>query len=139
MTKVPPAALPDALPDSLRAIALHCGLDAALQLVATHGGTEIFVPTHERCRSGAALVLLLGAAAARALIRSYPGSRLPIPRCAGVRRDLRDQAIIAAYTAGTSVRDLARQHEITTRQVRTILKRIPEAASVQIASQLTLF
>lgn len=139
MTTPPPAALPAALPDSLREIALHCGLDAALQLVATHGGTEISIPTHERCSSAAALVQLIGAEAARALIRSYPGSRLPIPRCAGAKRDLRDQAIIDAYTAGTSVRDLARQHEITTRQVRTILKRIPEAASVQIASQLALF
>lgn len=139
MTLPIPAAPPAALPESLREIALHCGLDAALQLVATHGGTEICVPTHARCRSAAALVQLIGDAAARALIRSYPGSRLSIPRCAEAKRALRDQAIIDAYTARVSVRDLARQHEITTRQVRTILKRVPEAERVQIAKQLSLF
>lgn len=133
------AALPATLPDSLREIALHCGLDAALRLVDAHGGTELCIPTHGACASGRALAALLGETAATALIRSWPGSRLAIPRCARLRRDLRDQAIIDAYDRGTPVRDLARRHQLTTRQVRNLLKRVPERASVELAGQLTLF
>lgn len=134
-----PDAWPAAWPQLLREIALHCGHDAALRLVDAHGGTELFIPTHGACRSAAALVALLGAPAASALIRAWPGSRLPVPRCARARRDLRDQAILAAYDDGTPVRELARRHQLTTRQVRSILKRIPDAGSAHLASQLTLF
>lgn len=134
-----PAALPAALPESLREIAFHCGLDAALRLVDAHGGTEICIPTHGACASGRALATLIGEPAAADLIRAWPGCRLPVPRCASLRRDLRDQAIIDNYDQGTPVRDLARQHQLTTRQVRTILKRSPERASVELAAQLTLF
>ncbi len=115
-----PDAWPAAWPQLLREIALYCGHDAALRLVDAHGGTELCIPTHGACASGRALAALLGETAATALIRSWPGSRLAIPRCARLRRDLRDQAIIDAYDRGTPVRDLARRHQLTTRQVRCL-------------------
>lgn len=131
--------LPPELPESLREIAVLCGLDAALQLAAVYGGTEIFIPVRPDGPSAAVLRALLGEHAAAALIRAYPGHRLAIPRCVRLRRDHRDQAIIDAYTHGAPVRALARQHGLTTRQVRTILKRVPDAGSVEMGWQLQLF
>lgn len=131
--------LPDALPDSLREIALHCGLDAALRLVVAHGGTELFIPIRRGCASGDVLGALIGEDAAGALIRAYPGSRLSIPRCAQARRDQRNQAIIDAYDQGVPVRILAQSYRLTTRQIRSILSCTPAAESVQLAQQLTLF
>lgn len=131
--------LPATLPELLREIALHCGLVAALRLVEAHGGTEIFIPIKRESASGQALADLLGEHAAGALIRAYPGSRLPIPRCAQVLRDGRNQAILDAYDRGIPVRELARAHHLTTRQIRSILKQIPETGSVQLAQQLALF
>lgn len=133
------ARLPDALPDSLREIALHCGLDAALRLVVARGGTELFVPIRRGCASGDVLAELLGEDAAGALIRAYPGHRIPIPRCAQAWRDQRNQTIIEAYDQGVPVRTLAQNHRLTTRQIRSILSCTPEAESVQLAQQLTLF
>lgn len=107
----------------------------------TQGGTILRLPVAWREHSPVrdALVELLGAAAAAALISAYPGHRLFIPRCAQALRDTRDETIIADYSAGVAVPSLARQHQLTERQIRSILKRCPPPTGVDLSPQLPLF
>ena len=115
------------LPASVRALIDVIGLQAAITLVQVYGGTILKLPT--RARPGGQtrerLALLIGAAAADALIAAYPGEALAMARCLAALRDRRDREIIAAYDAGARVADLARGHRLTERQIRTILKRSP--------------
>lgn len=116
-----------ALPRSVREMVAHIGLPATMAIVRVYGGTVLRVPTGARADGQQLLELieLIGKPATRALIAAYGGERLFIPRCAQALRDMRDRGIIAAYDAGQSVNSLAREHTMTDRQIRTILKRCP--------------
>lgn len=128
------------LPASVLELIDQIGSAAALRLVQTRGGTLLRVPVAWREHSPArdALVELIGEPAAAALIAAYPGQRLAIPRCAQALRDERDARIIAAYSAGVAVSTLARQHQLTERQIRHLLKRCPPATGIDLAPQLCL-
>lgn len=117
----------DCLPRSVREMVAHIGLPATMTIVRVHGGTVLRVPTGAREDGQQLLELIerIGEPATRALIAAYGGERLFIPRCAQAVRDMRDRRIIAAYDAGQSVNSLAREHTLTDRQIRTILKRCP--------------
>ncbi len=117
----------DNLPRSVREILALIGLAPALALVQAYGGCILRVPTgaHADGQVRARLIGLLGGDAADVFIAHYGGERLSIPRCAAALRDERDAMIIAAYTSGRAVPTLAREHALTERQIRNILKRVP--------------
>lgn len=116
-----------ALPRSVREMVAHIGLPATMAIVRVYGGTVLRVPTGAVADGQRLLELteLLGTPVTCDLIAAYGGERISIPRCAQALRDIRDRRIIAAYDAGQSVNSLAREHTLTDRQIRTILKRCP--------------
>jgi Mor family transcriptional regulator len=68
----------------------------------------------------------MGEEAAEKFIKTYSGERFPVARCEAALRDARDTEIIAKYDSGVSGVKLAIEYGMTERNVRTILKRIPE-------------
>lgn len=116
-----------ALPRSVREMVAHIGLPATMAIVRVYGGTVLRVPTGAVADGQRLLELteLLGTPVTCDLIAAYGGERISIPRCAQALRDIRDRRIIAAYDAGQSVNSLAREHTLTDRQIRSILKRCP--------------
>lgn len=122
---------PDNLPASVRQLIELVGAGPALALVLAFPGNLIKVPMGVQDSPMAArLEEVMGSAAARVLMANYGGERITIARCVGAARDARDRQIIADYDAGRSVAELAREHRLTERQVRTNLKRtFPTAGS----------
>jgi hypothetical protein len=118
------------LPQSVRDIVDLVGFPAAMALVKAYGGVCINkVPVHGSGRPGAIrarLIELMGEEAAEKFIKTYSGERFPVARCEAALRDARDTEIIAKYDSGVSGVKLAIEYGMTERNVRTILKRIPE-------------
>lgn len=117
----------DNLPRSVRDIIELVGVAPALALVHAFPGNILKVPTgaREDGQVRARLIDLMGEAAAVQFMSTYGGERLTIPRCHAALRDERDRRIIGDYDSGTSVPALAVKYQLTERQIRTILKRVP--------------
>lgn len=116
------------LPESIANIVELVGLDGALALVNAFGGLILPVPKGIREEDGNTrekLIEILGEPAALRFMATYGGERLTIARCAAALRDERDRQIIESYSRGESVAELVRRHQLTERQIRTILKRTP--------------
>ena len=115
------------LPQSVRDIIDLVGVTPALALVRAYPGNILKVPkgAREDGQVRARLIGIMGLDAANTFIATYGGDRLSIPRCVEALRDERDQRIIASYDDGQSVPELAVEHILTERQIRTILKRVP--------------
>lgn len=107
----------DQLPPVARDVAALIGLPATLRLIDKHGGLRVFVPMAPP--PGHPLAELLGMAAADKLARAYGGGDIEVPRV-----PLRRHAVlIAAFEAGRSYSQLAREHNMTLRNVKLILAR----------------
>lgn len=108
------------------------GQPAALALMRAHGGLAYAVPATTRGRRYKALEALIGAPAALALTRMYGGDSLYVPKLDGIEREQRNAAIRAAYDARSRagercvVAGLAREHDLTERQVWNILGSLPD-------------
>ena len=117
----------DNLPPLMREIVGLVGLGPAIALSRAYPGIALRVPTgalpHGDTRAG--LVRLMGEAAAGKFVAHFGGERLTIPKCEQALRYKRDRRIIIGYTVGQSVMALAREHDLSERQIRTILKRSP--------------
>ncbi|MBF0438739.1 MAG: hypothetical protein HQL93_06405 [Magnetococcales bacterium] len=111
--------LKEDLPNSLEEIAMVIGREGALQLVGACGGTRIFVP--RRLRAQHKLVTLLGFAQAQRLANHFGGETLTVVRAADLLRRTRNREIVRRYDAGDGVRQLARDHALTERQIYSIL------------------
>ncbi len=72
------------------------------------------------------LVALLGEEKAGILMYHYGGERVSMPRCEAALRGARNREIIAKYDSGISAPRLAREYKMTERNIRTILKTVPE-------------
>lgn len=115
------------LPQSIKDIADLLGLAAALALVKRYGGTYLKVPVGLKDgKVKGDLIALLGEEKALVFIRHYAGERVAIARCESSLRNARAIAIIAKYDSGVSAAKLAIEYGMTERNVRNILKRIPE-------------
>lgn len=135
----------DNLPPSVREMVELIGLAPTLRLVEAYGGNVLRIPTGGRDTGAtgmrARLVELLGEEATDRLIASYGGERITVARCAAALRDRRDRRMIEDYGRGVAVSRLAREHCLTERQVRNILKRTPGEVLAGLAGggQLGLF
>ena len=113
-----PASTPD-FPESMTEMVESLGLSTVMQIVKEHGGTRLFIPKNMNAQHR--LANLLGIEQARLLSSHFGGESLNIPRMAGAKRANRNQEIIRRYDAGDSVRVLAREFELTDRQIYNIL------------------
>lgn len=102
------------------------GADAAAKLVQRHGGHRIWIP-RVMCDEHP-LAELLGDNAAAKLIRRCGGSRISVPR-GSFSRDFRDTAIRGSYRSGQTVATLARQWDLSERQVWRIVAPIDREQS----------
>lgn len=60
------------------------------------------------------------------IAKEYGGAYLYIPKLDGLYREVRDASIREEYDNGKSVRELARKHNLTDRQIYNILSVQPE-------------
>lgn len=110
------------LPESLTEIAEIIGLPSTLTLVEKWGGTRIFIPRQVAAQHK--LANLLGFEQARKMSRHFGGETLTIARAANVIRSIRNREITRRYDEGEGVRLLAVEHNLTERQIYTILSQM---------------
>lgn len=107
------------LPGILRELVELMGLPATLKLVDHYGGVRLYVPV--KYDSDHVLVRQIGAAAATILIEHYGGEEhFDIPKAERALRAVRDRRIRAEY-ACKSRRRLAREYDLTERQIGNIV------------------
>lgn len=121
------------LPRSVRDVVDLVGFPAAMALVKAFGGTCVNkVPVHGSGRGGAIrdrLIELMGKEAAEKFIKTYSGERFAVARCEAALRAARDTEIIAKYDSDISAATLAIEYGMTERNVRNILKRVPDCTA----------
>ncbi len=105
-----------------RQVAELLGAEASAKLRRRYGGSRFWAP--RALRPAHPLVELLGAEAAAKLVGRCGGCLISVPR-GSHSRDFRDRAILSAYQGGQSAAVLARQWQISERQVRRIVAREP--------------
>ncbi|MBF0370679.1 MAG: hypothetical protein HQL52_14600 [Magnetococcales bacterium] len=111
------------LPDSLLEIKDAIGLEGAMTLVKSCGGTRLFIP--KRIRAQHKLAQLLGIERARRLSLRFGGETLMIVRAVKAMRQARNREIIRRYDAGIPVRTLAQEYDLTERAIYAILSAVP--------------
>lgn len=109
------------LPGIIQDIAALIGLAGALDLVDHHKGTLMWIPVE--FKPDHVLVKIVGPEAALKLINEYGGERLEIPKCENAIRAVRDGEI---KSSDKSQANLAREYNLTVRQIRNIQKNMPE-------------
>lgn len=107
------------LPESLQEIADVIGREGAMKLTNELGGTRIFVPRKMKVQHK--LATLLGFEQARLLSNHFGGETLTVVRTAHLVRQTRNREIVRRYDSGVGVRQLARENNLTERQIYTIL------------------
>lgn len=131
------------LPASVAELVDVIGLERAMKLVRTLGGTTFPVPKRATKLGELrynVLADVVGVDAADALVKHYGGVELYIPRCAAALQAARDAAINELYIAETGkgrssadvVFSLARRYKISDRRVWDILKTLPEKPDEQL-------
>lgn len=103
------------------------GEAAALRMmdVKNFGGGRFDFPKSEvglGAQTFAALAEVVGMANAQRLCKHFGGECLYIPNLSNHYREERNRRIVTAYNAGSTVRELMREHEISDRWVHHILK-----------------
>ena len=131
------------LPASVAELVDLIGLDKAMKLVKTLGGTTFPVPKRQTSLGEVrynVLADVVGVDAADALVKRFGGDELYVPRCAAALQAARDAEINEAFVAGTRagrsaadvVFSLARRYKLSDRRVWDILKEVPAKPSDQL-------
>lgn len=117
------------LPESMKQLASHIGLDATLAIAELRGGVRLCVPRVASPEHW--LVEHIGLKALQRLVTAYAGEEIEVPVCAALKRAMRDQRL-ARDRRGASVAELAKRYGMTERGVRAALKRVhrSEAAAL---------
>ena len=111
------------LPYVVQDIAHLIGLGAALKLVEHYKGTSMWVPG--QFKPDHVLVKIVGHHAASQLIEAYGGECLEMPKCEDAVRAVRNGQI---KLSDKSQSQLAREYNLTVRQIRNIQGDRPEDA-----------
>lgn len=109
------------------------GEDGLVALSARWGGTPLDVPARQRGKTWHRLVEALGEEGAARLVERYPGDRIEAPRLCKRTIMQRNARIQQQRSDVRTVRELAREHHLTTRWVRKITNEMEEG------EQLSLF
>ena len=134
------------LPASVQELVDLIGLETAMKLVRSLGGTTFPVPKRATKLGELrynVLADVVGVDAADVLVKHFGGGELYVPRCAAALQAARDAAINADFVdqvrTGRSSADvvfsLARRYKLSDRRVWDILKTVP----VKPDDQLRLF
>lgn len=125
------------LPRSVQEIADVIGRDAALRLVEAlprsfapsrpYGRAVLYVP--KSIRADHELVGMIGWDLATKLARMFGGEILQPSKCFGLRSNERNNTIRAMRASGCSTQSIAREFHMSDRQVRNIVKEIPDMAA----------
>lgn len=108
------------LPPILQDIVDLIGLRATMTLVECYGGVRLYVPKLE-LEDDHPLICQIGREAAGKLQAMYGGEpHFDIPKAERALRAVRDARIRQLRGSGTPVRQLALEHRLTERQIRTI-------------------
>jgi len=120
------------LPESARILVEHLGATVALKIIKVWPGLKFRVPLGIRDESPMRqkLVELLGEDDTLLVMEQFGGEIIYVATCAQAVRDVRDTQIIAEYSAGGTIVDLALRYRLTSRQIETILQRTPGANTV---------
>lgn len=108
------------LPASLLQLADYCGDDVMWALWDSHGGGHLRIPL--RYDAAHPLNARLGPVGFARLVDSFGGEILTIPRADAARRAVRDALIRQGRAAGRTLFELARQYQLTERQITTICR-----------------
>lgn len=109
-----------ALPEVLATLHDVVPLDAVRKISDHFGGTRLYIPKTptEACE----LAQAIGLDAAQAICRIYGGESIEVPKSDVLRRAIRNRELVRQHRDGKSARDLARQYDLTKRQVSHILR-----------------
>lgn len=124
------------LPEVLREIADLVGVPATLKLVESYGGTHLIVPS--RYNPDHPLTRVVGHAASVQICQRYSGTSLYVARIKSAIKTLRDIEIASRYDGGVSVPQLAREYELSDRQIWNVLKN-PNTLRAEKPRQTSLF
>ncbi len=116
-------------PRLLRELAPILSTEALWRLVERYGGTQLAVPVG--FDPDGKLATEIGQVDARALVNNCGGLKIDVPRACKVLRWLRDETVTSELRGGLSIKEVARRHQLTRRQVTNIRKHrrnITEAA-----------
>ncbi len=133
----------DDLPQSARDLIAQIGLPATVALIQAMPGVRFPVPRGETNNpDGAArfaqLVEIVGYDAALILMHNYGNDRgLYVPSCKKAILRARDRQIVADYSAGLTVLDLALKYRLSYRRIEGILN-TPITTPPPTATQLSL-
>ena len=124
------------LPNMAKLLVGLIGDSAAIKMMdpAAYGGRTLDFPKGEVGRGEqafAALAEIVGMDNAKRLCQHFGGDRAYIPRCDAQALAKRNYSIVAAYNGGTSVAQLVREHTLSDRHIRSILKDTDMSGSMQ--------
>ena len=131
------------LPASVQELVDLIGLQKAMKLVRSLGGTTFPVPKRQT-RLGELrynmLADVVGVEEADTLVKHFGGGELYVPRCAAALQAVRDAEINAYFVAETNkgrssaevVFHLARRYKLSDRRVWHILKTLPAKPDDQL-------
>lgn len=115
------------LPESLRELQQLIGLPATMAIVKRWGGLRIKIPS--RYHDDHQLVKVVGHEAMVKVVDNYAGCNLYIPRALTAILAMRNVDILTRLDNEVSASTLAREYNLTERQIWKIKQR-PEAARV---------
>lgn len=124
----------DLLPASIVELIDIIGPDAAETIVKERGGVSLSIPV--KAQPTHWLSAAIGADAFQTLVHHYQGEEIWIPRCQAAFQQLRKQQIIDGKANGKTTVELALQHKVTDRYVRSVLA---EARNAEPDAQIDLF
>lgn len=122
-------------------IAMVVGVESADKLVASYGGTELYIPSIENLKADHKLVELLGTESAGRLSRYWSSQVLNIPLNKRAKIGARNAEIVALSKQGKCPNSLATQFTLHVRTIRKIIEKdIKETANAVYAqNQYGLF
>lgn len=110
------------------------GWNLCMALINAYGGCSIHVPSSGHNMEAHYLFAVLGPAGLKALIKDFSGEDLVLPKVYRGMLAARNDRMKAARKSGFSIRQLALEHNLTERQVYSIL-----GNDLQDDRQLNLF
>jgi hypothetical protein len=107
------------LPLLILKIADITSMDIAFRILDKYKGTRIFIPKHPNDKSK--LTSLIELNNLKLLSQHFGGKTLTVPKANSYYLKIRNTDIIRRYSNGESSASLAQNHNLTERQVYTIL------------------
>ncbi len=105
-------------------IAEAVSLKTAVKLIEAYGGRELSIP--HRYPPGHKLEILLGTKELDKLICFFKGEEIIVPISRKLKRKVRNKKIFQSWQSGDNTKEIARQFDLTTRAIRSIVKSIKD-------------